>query len=67
VNVANVYLPPTSSLAKRDITEAHATSEIEHVLEHLQPQLLTIVCGDMNARIGTLLPKLDISHQHRDV
>ena len=28
VNIANVYLLPTSSLAKRDITEAHATAQL---------------------------------------
>jgi exonuclease III len=65
VNIANVYLPPTSSLAKRDITEAHATAQLEHVLEHIQPQLLTIVCGDLNARIGTQIPTLDIPHPPR--
>jgi hypothetical protein len=35
------------------------------VLEQLQPQLLTIVCGDFNARIGTLTPSLDIPHPTR--
>ena len=42
VNIANIYLPPTSSLAKRDITEAHATAQLENALEPIQPQLLTI-------------------------
>ena len=65
VNVANVYLPPTSSLAKRDISEAHATAQLEHALEHIQPQLLTILCGDFNTRIGTLIPTLDIAHLPR--
>lgn len=35
VNIANVYLPPTSSLVKRNITEAHATAQLELVLEHM--------------------------------
>jgi exonuclease III len=65
VNIANVYLPPTSSLTKRAITEAHATAQLEHVLEHIQPQLLTILCGDFNARIGTRTPTLDIAHPPR--
>jgi Endonuclease/Exonuclease/phosphatase family. len=65
VNIANVYLPPTSSLTKRDITEAHATAQLEHVLERIQPQLLTILCGDFNARIGTLAPTMDITHPPR--
>jgi hypothetical protein len=46
VNIANVYLPPTSSLAKRGIAEAHATAQLELALEGIQPQLLTIICGD---------------------
>jgi endonuclease/exonuclease/phosphatase family metal-dependent hydrolase len=65
VNVANVYLPPTSSLAKRDISEAHATAQLELVLERFQPQLLTILCGDFNTRLGTLTPTLDIAHPPR--
>jgi exonuclease III len=65
VNIANVYLPPTSSLAKRDITEAHATAQLEHALEGIQPQLLTILCGDFNARIGTLTPTIDTTHPAR--
>jgi hypothetical protein len=35
VNIVNVYLPPTSSLARRDILETHATSLLESVLELL--------------------------------
>jgi hypothetical protein len=65
VNVANIYLPPTSSLAKRNITEEHATAQVEQVLEHIQPQLLTFLCGDFNARIGTQIPTLDIVHPPR--
>jgi hypothetical protein len=65
VNIANTYLPPTSSLTKRNIPEADATSLVESVLANLQPQLLTIVCGDFNARIGTLVPSLDIPHPPR--
>jgi hypothetical protein len=33
VNIVNAYLPPTSSLARRDITEAHATAQLELVLQ----------------------------------
>ena len=66
MNVANLYLPPASSLARRDIPEAHAAAQVEHVLEQLQPQLLTLVCGDFNAPIGTLTPSLDIPHPIRE-
>jgi hypothetical protein len=65
VNIVNVYLPPTSSLARRAITETHATSLLESVLEVLQPQLTTFLCGDFNARVGTLIPSLDLAHPPR--
>lgn len=35
VNLVNVYLPPTSSLTKRGITEVHATTLVESVLENI--------------------------------
>ena len=35
VNIVNVYIPPTSSLARRDIQENHATSLLENVLDRL--------------------------------
>lgn len=65
VNVANVYLPPTLSLAKHDITEAHATAQLEHALEQTQPQLLAILCGNFNTRISTLIPTLEIAQLPR--
>ena len=37
INNVNVYMPPTSSLARRDIAEAQATAQLALVLEHLQP------------------------------
>ena len=33
INIVNAYIPPTSLLARRDITEAHATAQLEQVLE----------------------------------
>lgn len=65
VNILNVYLPPTSSLGKCNITKAHATAQLELVLEHIQPQLLTILCGNFNARIGTLIPTLEVTQPPR--
>lgn len=67
INIINVYLPPTSSLARRDITEANATAQLEAVLEKVQPQLKTVICGDFNARIGTRTPLLDHPHPPRTV
>ena len=37
VNITNVFLPPTSSLRRRDITEAQAVAKLEMVMEQLQP------------------------------
>ena len=65
--IVNVYLPPTSSLARRDIAETQATAQLELVLEHLQPQLSTIVCGDFNARVGNRTPILTQEHPPRTV
>jgi exonuclease III len=65
INIVNVYLPPTSSLTRRDITETHATSLLESVLEGLKPQLTTFICGDLNARVGTLIPTLENIHPPR--
>jgi Endonuclease/Exonuclease/phosphatase family len=67
VNIVNVYLPPTSSLTRRGIAESLATSQLEEVLSGMQPQLLTMVCGDFNARVGSLTPLLDHEHPPRIV
>ena len=67
ISIANVYLPPTSSLARRDITETQAIAQVEGVMEHIQPQLQTVICGDFNARIGDRTPLLDIEHPTRTV
>jgi exonuclease III len=37
INIVNVYIPPTSSLACRNITEVQATDQLETVMEHIQP------------------------------
>jgi exonuclease III len=65
INIINVYIPPTSSLARRDITEAQATAQVELVLEKIQPQHTTLICGDFNARIGTRTPLLNNDHPPR--
>jgi hypothetical protein len=67
INVVNVYIPPTSSLALRDITEAQATTLLAEVMDLVQPQLTTLVCGDFNARVGTRVPLLDHTHPTRTV
>jgi hypothetical protein len=65
--VVNVYLPPTSSLTRRGIAEAQATTLLAEVMDKLQPQLTTIICGDFNVRIGTRIPFLDHTHPPRIV
>jgi exonuclease III len=67
INIVNVYLPPASSLKKRNIPEAQATTLIEDLIDHSQPQLTTIICGDFNARIGAQTPNLDSPHPPRIV
>ena len=37
INVVNVYIPPTSSLTCRDITEAQATTLLSDVMDSMQP------------------------------
>jgi hypothetical protein len=37
INVTNVYIPPTSSLLRRNITEEQAVTAVDQVLEELQP------------------------------
>ena len=65
ISITNVYLPPTSSLARRDITEPQATELLEGVLENIQPQLLTVICGVFNDRVGDRTPLLDHDHPPR--
>jgi exonuclease III len=33
INVVNVYIPPATSLTKRNILETHATAELEKILD----------------------------------
>jgi hypothetical protein len=65
LNIVNVYLPPTSLLACRDITEIQATNQLELVMETIQPQLLMVMYGNFNARIGYHTPLLDHDHSPR--
>ena len=67
INIVNVYVPPTSSLTRRDITEAQATAQVEIALEQMQPQHITIICGDFNARICARAPLLNNDHPPRIV
>ena len=61
----NIYLPPTASLQKRNIPETAATEQIEATMEQLQPQLVTVLCGDFNTRIGNRTPTMEEDHPDR--
>jgi hypothetical protein len=65
INIINIYLPPTSSLTKQNIPEEQATGEVEDLLDSIQPQLTTILCGDLNTRIGNQIPNIDEGHPER--
>ena len=65
INIANIYLPPTSSLKRRQITDEQATTAIEDIIDHHQPQLTTVLCGDFNARIGNNVTEMDPPHPPR--
>ena len=62
MNVINIYLPPTASLTKRNIPEEKATEAIEDILEGIQPQLTTVLCGDLNTMIGNRVPNIIEGH-----
>ena len=37
INIVNIYIPPMTSLTKRNILETHATTQVETVLDNIQP------------------------------
>lgn len=59
VHVTNVYLPPASSLQKRNIDEDVARAHVHAILEQIPPQHTSLVCGDFNARIGSKAPTIN--------
>jgi exonuclease III len=56
--VGNVYLPPTESMLKRDKNEEVARELIEDVTGSIPQNSQSVMCGDWNARIGELYPKI---------
>ena len=59
VSVANVYMPPTGNLARRDLTEDTVRAQVDSILSNLPNTNSTVVCGDFNARTGSLVPSLE--------
>jgi hypothetical protein len=41
------------------------STSLEDIINKAQPQLMTIICGDFNSRIGSSSPKLDMEHPKR--
>ena len=54
--VCNVYLPPASSLIKRNIEEDLARGCVDDILSATPPTARVFICGDMNTRVGTCSP-----------
>ena len=51
-------MPPTTNLQTRGIDEEDVRNEIEDILGHIPPHTNSTVCGDWNARVGNLHPKI---------
>jgi hypothetical protein len=54
--MCNVYLPPASSLKKRDVDEQVARSFVEDILAAVPTSSRAFICGDFNTRVGTCSP-----------
>ena len=57
--MANVYLPPASSLRKRGISELDARAATEDTLAHIPACEQAIISGDFNCRVGSETPTWD--------
>jgi hypothetical protein len=51
-------LPPATNLQTRGITEEAATNATEDILGNIPTHSRSTICGDWNARVGNLHPKL---------
>ena len=58
--VGNVYLPPATNLQTRGIDEDSARTKIEDIIGSIPPHHRSVMCGDWNARVGTLQPKIAV-------
>ena len=50
--IANVYLPPTSNLGRRRLTEATVREACEDILSKIHAESPLLLAGDFNARTG---------------
>lgn len=56
--VCNVYLPPAANLRRRGLQEEDARTAMLDVLSDVPHADSAVVCGDFNARLGTLAPQV---------
>jgi hypothetical protein len=52
-------MPPAPNLARRGIEEEDTRQYIQDILEDIPRSETQIICGDWNARVGTLSPTID--------
>ncbi len=58
LTVGNVYLPPTTNLGRRNLTEDVVREQCLAVLSRIQVESPLLLAGDFNARTGALVPRL---------
>jgi hypothetical protein len=64
--IANVYLPPTNNLARRNLTELAVRGACSAILAKIHSESLVLLSGDFNARTGSLIPSISsFSHPSR--
>ena len=51
-------MPPVSNAQTRGINEEDVRADIEDILGHIPPHTRTTACGDWNARVGIMHPKI---------
>ena len=56
--VGNVYMPPATNLQTRGIDEENVKNDIEDIIGEIPPHARSVMCGDWNARVGTLHPNI---------
>ena len=50
--IGNTYLPPTTNLGRRRLTEAGVRESCEDILHKIHAESQLLLCGDFNARTG---------------
>ncbi len=61
-----MYLPPTTNLGRRNLTESAVREHCLDVLSRMSVDSPLLLAGDFNARTGALVPRLEgIAHPER--